>query len=199
MANVLRITTLLGTARPGNYTGMALALVEDQLRADGAEVTAIDPARLTLEFPGRPPTADAEILCSVVKDAAGVVIATPEYHGSFAAMLKLMIENLGFPSILAGKPIALLGCAAGRIGAIKSLEQLRGVCSHVGGIVLPGPVSVANVQKVFDRDGTCLDEGVEKLVRGVSDRLLGYLRDHVCPRLTLEAMARGEDPGSVIC
>ena len=82
--------------------------------------------------------ADARSVCRVI-------LATPEYHGSFAAMMKLVIENLGFPSTLAGKPVALLGVAAGRIGAIKSLEQLRSVCSHVGAIVLPGPVSVANV------------------------------------------------------
>ena len=61
-------------------------------------------------------------------------------------MTKLVIENLGFPSVLAGKPVALVGVAAGRIGAIKSLEQLRGVCSHVGALVLPGAVSVAGVR-----------------------------------------------------
>ena len=65
-------------------------------------------------------------------------------------MAKLIIENLGFPSVLATKPVALLGVAAGQIGAIKSLEQLRSVLSHVGAIVLPGPVSVAGVQGVFD-------------------------------------------------
>ena len=37
--------------------------------------------------------------------------------------MKLVIENLGFPSVLAGKPVALLGMAAGAIGAIKSLEH----------------------------------------------------------------------------
>lgn len=101
-----------------------------------------------------------------------MVLATPEYHGSFSGMLKLMIENLGFPSALAGKPVALLGVAAGRIGAIKSLEQLRSVCSHVGCVVLPGPVSVALVQQVFDRDGNCLDRAVEKQVRRVAGNLL---------------------------
>lgn len=41
-------------------------------------------------------------------------------------MIKLVIENLGFPSPLAAKPVALLGVAAGQIGAIKSLESLQG-------------------------------------------------------------------------
>lgn len=125
-----------------------------------------------------------------VKGASGLILATPEYHGSFSSMLKLMIENLGFPSAMAGKPVSLLGVASGRIGAIKSLEQLRGVCSHVGAIVLPGPVSVAGVNRVFDEEGNCLDESTEKKVRGVATGLMDFLRQNVCPRMALEAMVR---------
>jgi FMN reductase len=66
-----------------------------------------------------------------------------------------------------GKPVALLGVAGGTIGAIKSLEHLRSVVSHVGGIVLPLPISVANVQSVFDSQGKCLDPGAEQLIRSV--------------------------------
>jgi len=80
-------------------------------------------------------------------------------------VIKLVIESLGFPSALAGKPNALLGVAAGQIGAVKSLEALRSVCSHVGAIVLPGPVSVANVRAVFDDDGSIRDEKIEARIR----------------------------------
>jgi FMN reductase len=104
--------------------------------------------------------------------------------------MKLVIENLGFPSALSGKPVALLGVAAGSIGAIKSLEQLRGVCAHVGAIALPLPVSIANVQKAFAPDGTCQDPAVEKLVRRVGTGLLDYIRKSVCPRVQLEQLLR---------
>ena len=119
------------------------------------------------------------------------MLATPEYHGGFSSVIKLVIENLGFPSVLAGKPVALMGVAAGQIGAIKSLEQLRSVCSHVGAIVLPGPVSVANIQKVFDEEGRCLDPGAEKRLRGVATSLVHYIEDTICPRVALEQMVRG--------
>lgn len=99
----------------------------------------------------------------MVSQATGVVLVTPEYHGSFSSVMKLVIENLGFPSALVGKPVALLGVAAGTIGAIKSLEHLRGVVSHVGGIALPLPISIANVQKVFDREGQTGHPGVVTL------------------------------------
>ena len=184
------MVTILGTSRPGNNTGKALKLVEAELEERGARVTRMDAAKLELGFPGQPVTEDAKRLQSTVQSATGVVLATPEYHGCFASQLKLMIENMGFPSALSGKPIALLGVASGRIGAIKSLEQLRGVCSHVGSIVLPGPVSVAGVNRVFDEEGHCLDEATEKRVRGVATNLLDYLKQNVCPRMALEAFVR---------
>src|SRR5258708_22494634 len=99
--------------------------------------------------------------------------------------MKLVIENLGFPSVLAGKPVALLGVAAGSIGAIKSLEQLRGVVSHIGGFVLPLPISIANVQKVFNSEGRIVAPPVEKMVRQISTNLMPYIEKHLCPAVTL--------------
>ncbi len=192
MKKPIRIVTLLGTTRPGNYTAKALDLVIDQCgQHPRVTVDAVDPAQLRLSFPGvGAESEDPQILKETVANATGVVLATPEYHGTFSAAMKLLIENLGFPSVLAGKPVALLGVAAGSIGAIKSLEQLRGVCSHVGAMVLPGPVSVANVRGVFDEDGNCRDETVEKRVRGVATTLIDYIEGAVCPQVALEEMVR---------
>ena len=125
-----------------------------------------------------------------VSDATGIIFATPEYHGSYSRVIKLVIEQLGFPSVLSGKPIALLGVAAGSIGAIKALEHLRSVCSHVGAIVLPGPVSVAAFHKVFDEKGQCTDPAMEQRIRGVATNLMDYIRDTICPRVALEQMVR---------
>ena len=189
----IRVVTITGSVRPGNYTSKALALVIDELKKKQVTVTHVDPAEMDLPFPGQVKDAAAtERLKAAVAPADGVVLATPEYHGSFSSVLKLVIENLGFPSVLAGKPVALLGAAGGAIGAVKSLEQLRGVCSHVGALVLPGSVSVANVRSVFDAAGRCLDGPTEARIRGVATGLLDYLHGHVCPKLTLERMVRGE-------
>lgn len=181
-----------GSVRPGNYTAMASALVEDEFRKiPEVSVEVVNPATLDLPLPGtRSGGESTKRLQEKVSAAAGVVLATPEYHGSFSSVMKIVIENLGFPSALSGKPVALLGVAAGSIGAIKSLEQLRSVCAHIGAMALPLPVSVANVQKVFAADGRCLDPAVEKRVRGVATNLTNYLRQHVCPAIQLERLVR---------
>ncbi|NNK49888.1 MAG: NAD(P)H-dependent oxidoreductase, partial [Gemmatimonadetes bacterium] len=181
---------ILGSVRPDNYTARAAALVVDELRSRDIHVDVIDPASMTLPLPGTGTSPDVERMQEIVRDATALVMCTPEYHGGLSSVMKLAIENMGFPSAMSGKPVALLGVAAGRIGAIKSLEMLRSICSHVGCLVLPAPVSVANVQKMFDADGAVLDPEVEKSVRGLASTVLDYLNRHVCPLVTLEAMAR---------
>ncbi|HMP91052.1 MAG TPA: NADPH-dependent FMN reductase [Kiritimatiellia bacterium] len=185
------IVCISGTSRPDNYTVRALAIVTDEFSKRDIPFTAVDARELNLSFPGHPPTPDAKRMAEAVKNASGVILATPEYHGSFCAMMKLIIENMGFPSALAGKPVALLGVAAGRIGAIKSIEQLKGVCSHVGAIVVPGAVSIAGVQSAFDADGSCKDPAVEKALRGLAESLQGFMKEYVCPKFALEEMVRG--------
>jgi chromate reductase len=188
----IRIVVINGSMRPGNYTSMASRLVVDELKKHrNVEVHLINPADYHLPFPGVDPKAEGtRRLKEEVTEATGVILATPEYHGSFSSVMKLVIENLGFPSVLAGKPVALLGVAAGSIGAIKSLEQLRSVCSHIGGIVLPLPISVPNVQKVFDASGNVLDPAVDKLVRSVATNLMDYIHRHLSPAVTLERLLR---------
>ena len=185
-----RIVSVSATSRPDNYTAHALRIVNDELTSLGHAPEVVDARDLTLSFPGEPATDDAKRLRASVAAASGVVLATPEYHGCFSAMTKLIIENLGFPSALAGKPVALVGVASGRIGAIKSLEQLRGVCAHVGALVLPGAISIAGVRGAFDAAGHCRDEHAEAALRGVATALIGFIENYVCPKYTLEEIAR---------
>lgn len=191
-SNGVRIVVVHGSVRSGNYTGKAVALVIDEFKKyPHVNVQEIHPAEMRLPFPGEDPNSPAtKQLQADVKAATAIILATPEYHGSFSSVMKLVIENLGFPSVLAGKPVALLGVAAGSIGAIKSLEHLRGVCSHVGAVVLPLAASVANVQQVFDPDGRVLDPAVEKMIRNVATNVMNYIKRNICPAVTLERILR---------
>ncbi len=46
------------------------------------------------------------------------------------------------------------------------------------------------MQNVFDEEGRCRDEVIEKMVRGVATNLIDYIRGNVCPRVALEDMMR---------
>jgi len=187
-----KIVIIKGSVRPKNNTTKAVRIVENELYNSGkAEVHIVDPGDFNLPLPGL----DTNIttvrdLKRIVSDATGIILVTPEYHGSFSSVIKLVIDNLGFPSALKGKPVSLLGVASGRIGAIKALEGLRSVCSHVGALVLPGSVSIAQIHTWFDENGKCTDPLVEKQIRSTAVNLLDYIVDHICPKMNLEEMVR---------
>jgi len=184
------IVCISGSSRPGNYTTRALKVVTEHLQTLGATTTSIEARELSLTFPGQAESADARKLREAVTQASAIVLASPEYHGSFSAMTKLVIENLGFPSAMEGKAVALLGVASGRIGAIKTLEQMRSVCAHIGAIVMPGAVSIAGVRSVFDENGNIIDKGSEKALHGLADSMMRFMKDYICPKHTLESIVR---------
>ncbi len=186
------IVIIKGSLRPHNYTSMAVDILIDEINKNhDVSYQLIDPKNFKLAFPGENDTSiDAVRMISMVKTATGVIFATPEYHGTYSSIIKLIIENLGYPSALSGKPISLLGVAAGDIGAVKSLESLRSVCSHIGGIVLPGPVSIGNVRRVFDEKGYCLDPKIDARIRGLSQNLINYIDQFICPQINLEDLVR---------
>ena len=157
------IIVITGSVRPQNYTEKAVSIVEDELKKnDPLEFEIIHAKDLKLALPGLDiHGTSSKMLQKKVLNATGIILASPEYHGGISSVMKLIIDNLGSPSALAGKPIVLLGVAAGSIGAIKSLEQLRSICSHVGGIVMPRYVSISNVTGLFDEKGKCKDKEIE--------------------------------------
>ena len=188
----MKIVTINGSARKGSYTGKALALVHAELKSlEGVSVSVIEPAQLKLAIPGSGMDASgAGEMQDLVREADGVVLATPEYHGSFSSLMKLVLENMGHPSQLKGKTISLLGVAAGRIGAVKSLEHLRSVCGHIGALVVPRVISVAEVRTVFDKQGNCLDPAVDREIRGLGLDLVKFIHEMRCPEISFEEMVR---------
>ena len=187
----ITIVAISGSVRPNSATLKALGLVIDEIKKyEDIHLEVVDPSEMQLTLPGTEESPSVASLQHIVSQATGVILATPEYHGSYSSTIKLVIDNLGYPSVLSGKPIALLGVAAGQIGAVKALEHLRSVCSHVGAIVLPGPVSVAGIHEVFDERGHCQDKAVEKRIRSVATTLIDYIKKHICPREAFEEFVR---------
>ncbi len=188
------VVTIIGTRQRQNYTAHAASVIHEVLAAGGTTVETLHGCDLELAFPGDPVTPDAKQLEEKVAAADLVLLATPEYHGTFSAFLKLVIESLGYPSALRGKPVAMLGVAGGRIGATKSLEQLRNTCAHTGALVLPGAVSVALASRVFNDKGTCIDDEARSALTGQGETILSFLHNYVEPQRVLrELIAAGAE------
>ncbi len=171
---IMKIVTISGSVREGNNTDKVLGVVESYLKKQGVEVVRIDAKGLQLSMPGAAETEDSAKIKEWVESADGVVMATPEYHGSYSSVIKMIIENLGFPSVLSAKPVSLLGVAAGQLGALKSLEHLRSVTAHLGMFALPKSVSIAAVHTVFDDEGVIKDDALRERIEGLGQQLIDF-------------------------
>ena len=190
-AHRIKIVAIEGSVREESFTSKVLAIAIDEIKKyPQCTLEIIDPRKITLLLPGKEGQSSQERLKKIVTQADGVILTTPEYHGSYSSVIKLVIDNLGYPSVLEGKPVALLGVASGQIGAIKALEHLRSVCAHIGAIVLPSSVSVAGVTQLFDSKGLCLNPKIEQRVRNLAKALIEYIEHRVYPHQTQEETAR---------
>ena len=173
---MIKIAVVNGSVQAKNYLAFVLNILKNQItRNEEFSVIEINLKEFNLPFPGEIiQNDDSPKMISLLESAHGIVLGTPEYHGTFTAKLKLMIENSGYPSALKGKPISLIGIASGILGAVKSLEHLRSVCAHIGAFALPRAVSIANVETKFDDNGNCIDIETENEIRSLADNLINY-------------------------
>lgn len=187
-----KIAVIIGSKRQNSKTRVAVQVAINEFKKyKGIEVDLVDPINLEIPFPGeKSDSNDVQKVQKIIGEADGVLIGTPEYNGTYSAILKLIIENLGYPSKLSGKPISVIGVASGDIGAIKSIESLRGVLAHVGGILLPGNASVPKVDQQFNEKGECINPKIEKRIQKVSNNLLDFIIERHCPEITLEEIVR---------
>ena len=112
----------------------------------------------------------------------------PKYYGGTERVVSYLTEEL----VRQGHEVTLF--ASGDF-----LFDADGFASASGTVIignntsstdLVGPVSVAGVQQLFDDEGKCTDERIEKRIRSVATHLVDYIRDSICPRMTLESMVR---------
>lgn len=174
MADIIVIS---GSRRPGSNTEKALRIALDELEKNGKRVEVVRLGEWNFPLPGDSSVKDdGGCLRKKVLAAKGLLFVTPEYHGSISSTLKLIIDNLGFPSTLESKDIAIMGVAMGP-SADNALKHLRHILTHVGGNVLPTESSVGSVHKKFDETGICLEPEVEDSIRKVSRGLLQHLKE----------------------
>jgi FMN reductase len=108
-----------------------------------------------------------------IREADGVILGTPEYHGSLSGSLKNMLDLMSQEQF-EGKIVGLVGVAGGHTGAINSLNTLRVIGRNMHCWVLPQEVSVADSSKTFNDDGTVNDPGIEQRLRNIGRQVVKF-------------------------
>ena len=157
---MVKIVGITGSLRTDSYSALALQQAIDRVRALGAEAEIIDLREMKLpfcdggnEYPDYP---DVEIMREKVKTADGLILATPEYHGSVSGVLKNALDLMSFEH-LSGKVTGAISVLGGQPNS-NALNDLRIIVRWVHGFVIPEQIAVGQAWQAFDSSGKLKDE-----------------------------------------
>ena len=167
----LRIIGIVGSLRQGSYTRLAVKIALQGAEEMGAATRLIDLRDYDLpfcngehdqvdDFP------DALRLKEEVSAAQGVILGSPDYHGSFSGVLKNALDLMGFDEF-GGKVMGLVGVSGGALGTVNALNDLRKVGRSLHAWVAPQQAAVPQASKHFDANGRLDDPDYEKRLREV--------------------------------
>lgn len=169
------IVAIGGTTQPGSSTERALRIACDAAEAAGVRVKLFGGealARLPLYVPGESERTKGEHdLLAAIREASGVIIASPGYHGGVSGVVKNAIDLIEETAkdarpYLTDLPVGLIATAYGWQATGTTISALRSIAHALRGWPTPFAAAVNSGQCKFDSEGGCTDPVViEQLQR----------------------------------
>jgi NAD(P)H-dependent FMN reductase len=117
--------------------------------------------------------ADVFRLREEVKQARGIILGTPEYHGGYSGVLKNALDLMGFEEF-EGKMLGLVGVSGGAMGAFGAMNSLREVGRALHAWVIPEQASIPQAWQEFDDNGKLKDPKLGERVRQVGRQVARF-------------------------
>ena len=176
------ILGLGGTVRPDSSTERALAASLKAAEAAGARTRLLGGqflARLPIFDPRttEPDAAQAELVAAV-REASGVNVATPGYHGSLSGLVKNALDTLELTRnderpYFHGKPVGIIITADGAQAGGTTLMAVRGIIHAMRG--WPTPYGAAlSAARLFDEAGGFREPKDAWQVATVADQVMEF-------------------------
>lgn len=175
-----------GTTAPGSSTEQALRLALAAAEADGATVTLFDgPAIATLPHyaPGVTAShATAQRLVAALREADGVIIASPGYHGSISGLVKNAldyVEELARDerAYFHNLPVGLIVTAYGWQATGSTLAAMRSIVHALRGWPTPLGAGIKTEAGMF-ADGSCTNAQALQQLETVGRQVVEFARLH---------------------
>jgi len=166
----INVLAICGSLRAGSYNRAALRTAIE-LKPPGMMIETADIGSFPLynedvRAQGFP--APVETLRRQIAAADALLFVTPEYNYSMSGVLKNAIDWASRPpdQPFAGKPVAIMGAAAGMGGTARAQYDLRRSCVFLDMHPLNKPeVFIGAAQTKFDAEGRFTDEVGRGLIR----------------------------------
>ena len=157
---MVKIVGIGGSLRPNSSSYKALAVAMQRVQALGADTQVLDLREMQLPFcHGGDDYADYPDVIKLretVAQADGLILSTPEYHGSVSGVLKNALDLMSFDQ-LSDKVTGLISVLGGQSNS-NALNDLRVIMRWVHGWVIPEQIAIGQSWKAFSEDGKLLDE-----------------------------------------
>jgi FMN reductase len=172
-----------GTTRPNSSTDRALKLALQAAEAAGARTLVFDGAFLARlphyipELPDR--NAEQREFVDAVRRAGGLIVASPGYHGGVSGLVKNALDLLedlrdDERNYLDRRAVGCVVNAAGWQAAICTLGALRSIVHALRGWPTPFGATLNTSEKIFDANGTCVDEKVATQLATVGKQVVEF-------------------------
>lgn len=177
----VRVIGLCGSLRADGFTRMALSIALAGAQEKGAAVELVDLRDHGLPF-CTGGTQDAsqnapgvQRLRQSVMEASGVILATPNYHGTLSGVVKNALDLMSVQEF-EGKVVGLVGVSGGRMGGANTLNTLRAIGRTLHAWVIPSEAWVYDAATAFAADGSLGDAAIEERLKDVGRKVARLTR-----------------------
>ena len=183
-----KLLVFAGSTRQHSFNRRLAQVAAGMARDAGADVTLLELSdfdiplyNADLEARGTP--ADVLRLKQVLFDHPAWIVCSPEYNGSYTALLKNTIDWASSPvkgdpvwqdgtRAFRGKVVGMLSASPGALGGLRSQSHLAPLLSNLECWLAPKAFALGQAGSAFDDSGALVQEAHRERVRGVIEQVL---------------------------
>ena len=184
----MKILIFAGSTRQHSFNRKLAQQAARMASAAGAQVRLLELAELDipmynadLEAQGTP--ADVLRLKQLMWEHPAWIVCSPEYNGSYTALLKNTIDWASSPvkgdpewadgvKPLRGKVVGVLSASNGRLGGLRSQAHVAPLLLNLECWLAPRSFALAGAASAFDAEGALVQEDHRSGVQAVVDQVL---------------------------
>jgi chromate reductase, NAD(P)H dehydrogenase (quinone) len=192
MSTPIPLLVFAGSTRAQSWNRKLAGAVSDIATADGAQVTHLELGdfdvplyNADLEAKGTP--RDVIRLKEIFHAHPAWIVCSPEYNGSYTALLKNPIDWVSSPikgdpvwgsgsKAFAGKVVGLAAASPGALGGLRSLSHLAPLLMNLQCWVSPRQFALSRAAEAFDPDGRLATDASRTAVHAVVEQVLWAAR-----------------------
>ena len=173
MGTDITVVGISGSRRRGSHTKTAVSTALATSEAAGAQTELIELRSVDVPLldPDVEEPGEVADITQRLRNADGIILGTPMYHGSYSGVLKNTIDHCGFDEF-SDKTVGLLAVSGGRF-PVSALDHLRSVCRSLNAWVLPYEAAIPQADSVI-AEGSITDETLAERVERLGNRVVEY-------------------------